>query len=185
MWLPWSTADGQLMCTPWEYAIEPCLTSGVGLLPWEWHHFSQRHLESTHGESGDSGQHALHAVHTEQHATSVTAQDGFNLTAHVVELEGKEAVAEAALFQHKPVVLLDNLVHVKLTDEQQHVFDKLQQECRVLNTTQILAKFDEVHWNFLEGRTVDVNIKIKAAVHLRSGKLHRRGQPLLVQQNEE
>lgn len=188
MWLPWSISAGQLMCTPWEYAIEPCLLNGVGLLPWEWDHFRQQQLGNAQHGNHSFDEHTLHAVHAEGNSGSAKVQTGFNLTEQVVEIDSKEAVEEAAAFTGKPLVLLDSLVHIDMglaNQKQQNSFDRLQQECRVLNTTEMLTKYDDINWSLLAGRLPELYDKLHVALRLRSGKLHRRRHSNSVQHNAE
>lgn len=185
MWLPWSAASGQLLCTPWEYVLEPCLTDGVGLLPWEWEHFKQQHEANHQPGTEVFEQPTLHAVHAEGVSIQSDAHEGFNLTERIVAIDSTQALEEADMHKHQPIVLLNNLVHVDGADKQQQAdFDMLQQQCRVLNTTLILTKYSEEHWGFLEGKPVDSH-NLHTAVCLRAGKLHRRDQTVLVQHQQD
>ena len=185
MWLPWSAADGQLTCTPWEYVEEPCLTDGVGLLPWEWQHFKQQHESNSQPGAEAVKQHTLYALHAEGASTQYDAHVGFNLTEHTVAIDSTQVLEEADEHKHEPIMLLSNLVHGLGADQQQPLeLDMQQQACRVLNTSQILTKYSEEHWNLLEGRPTDLH-NLHTAVRFRAGKLHRRDHDLLVHQQGE
>lgn len=165
------------MCMPWEYAIEPCLLDGVGLLPWEWDHFKQQHLGFTDPGEFASDMHTLHALHADSDNGLQSLPDGFNMTQHIVEVTVNDALKEGAALQDKAVVMLDTLMHVNIesaSHNHQASFDQLQQKCRVLNTTQILTKFDDTNWVLLEGRQPRLGTNLHVAIHLRSGNLHRR-----------
>lgn len=183
MWLPWSAADGQLICTPWEYALEPCLINGVGLLPWEWERFKQQERNSQPGAEVFE-QHSLHAVHAAEASDRPGTYEGFNVTEHIVAINSIQALEEGGVLQHQPLVLLNSLVHVTAADQQQELaFDVLQHQCRMLNTSLILTRYSEEHWGLLHGKPVDSH-DLHTAMRLRAGKLHRRDQLVLVQHQQ-
>ena len=187
MWLPWSNAAGQLMCTPFEYALPPCLYDGMGLLPWEWQHFQEQQAGRREAEGVRPDQHVLHAVHAEQASQPPSMQHGFNLTHYMVSLKSTEALQAAEGLHEEPIILLNNLVHLDLASQQHlQAFGVLEQHCSVVNTTKILSKFDTEHWNLADipsDATADhaAAAHVEAAAHaqlhvtarLRRGKLHR------------
>ena len=81
MWLPGSTKQGQLMCTPWEYASEPCLINGTDLLPWEWNHIKEQQVDGTY--IADE-QLTISTLHAQRRYSSSDVLRGSNLTNQIV-----------------------------------------------------------------------------------------------------
>ena len=174
MWLPWSTLSGGLLCTPWSYVSNGCLKQGRGILPWEYIHMrSQQHIESDFP--------TIHAVHDSsdghaEHTAGDAAEEGhFALARHVVEIDAATEAETLKQLQHRPVLLLDNLVHVIFPEDmsqQQQEYNKFRQRCTVLDTAAYIGVFD-LDGN--EGATpmADLGLSHRPA-HLSKGRLHQR-----------
>ena len=117
MWLPWTTLSGDLLCTPWLYVTAGCLLKeeqeekkGRGILPWEYNHVrSQQHVEANSS--------TIYAVHDKgaEHAAGDAVEEGhFALAQHVVEIDAATEAETLQPLQDRPLLLLDNLVHVLL-----------------------------------------------------------------------
>ena len=174
MWLPWSSAEGHLMCTPWPYVNHECLSNGRGMLPWEYNHMLTQHADSA---SYFGTIHALHddeAAHAE-HDTSEEAH--FGLTHRIVQIEAATEFESVQPLHDKKLLLLDNLVHVVFNEDmpkQKHTYNTFWQECMVLDTAAYTAMFD-VEGN--RGRKgvrpmADLGLSHQPAC-LRKGRLHR------------
>ena len=139
MWLPWSTREGDLMCTPWPYVNDECLSRGRGILPWEYDHLrNQRYAEP---DLNASIVHALHDGHVQD-----AAEDGhFALTRHVVEIDAATVAKTLQPLQDTLLMLLDDLVHVVFShdmSQQNHSYNAFSHECTVLDTAAYTAIFD-------------------------------------------
>lgn len=188
MWLPWTAADGQLMCTSWEAARGDCLSQGIGLLPWEWQHFQQQHLGNSFTDDATSNATdiTLHALHAEQAADAGVAEAGFNLAHHVVEINGADDLLGLKSLSNQPILFLDSLVHVDFESfmrirRQSEAYQSLLGMCDLLNTTAISHKYSFDSWNFASWHGLDImdGPSVKASVadrpqDLQKGKLVSR-----------
>ena len=141
MWLPWSTLEGDLMCTPVPYCNSGCLLRGRGILPWEYNHLcSQQRIQQNTS--------TIHAVHDEQaeHAAEDAVEEShFALARHIVEIDAGAEAETLKLLQDRPVLLLDSLVHVGFPrgmSEQRQSYDNFAQNCIVLDTAGYTAVFN-------------------------------------------
>lgn len=178
MWLPWSTIEGDLMCTPWPYVNDECLSEGRGILPWEYDHMrSQQYSDS------DSHTSTIHAVQ-DGHADDDAEEVHFMLARHIVEIDAATEAKTLQPLQDRLILLLDNPVHVVFTDnmaKQNQGYSRFWQECTVLDTTAYTAIFD-----FDGNRAGRSNAKPMAdrrlphqPARLRRGRLHRRNHALI------
>ena len=158
------------------------------MLPWEWHHFQQRHLGNGTGTGGAmSASHlndiTIRAVYGENEREASQAETGFNLTEHVVEIDaGADELQDWDNLAERPILFLDSLVHVNLesldgAQEQSEADQVMQQECAIMNVTVVVQKYDLDSWNF--GDSLKFRMTPQEAVtaykpeSLRKGKLHR------------
>ena len=188
MWLPWTAADGQLMCMSWEAARGDCLSQGIGLLPWEWQHFQQQHLgnSSTDDATSNATDITLHALHAEQAADAGVAEAGFNLSHHVVEIHGVDDLLGLKSLSNQPILFLNTLVHVdseSLTSvrRQSDAYQSLLGMCDLLNTTAMSHKYSFDSWDFATWHGLEIldGPSVKASVadrpqDLKKGKLVSR-----------
>ena len=139
MWLPWSTLEGELMCTPWPYVNDECLSRGRGILPWEYSHLCQQQ----HSEL-DLNASIIHAVH-DGYLQDAAEESHFALARHIVEIDAATEAAALQPLQDTLVMLLDDLVHVVFshnTSEQMYSHTRFSHECTVLDTAAYTAIFD-------------------------------------------
>ena len=180
MWLPWTTLSGDLLCTPWLYVTSGCLVKeekkGRGILPWEYNHMrSQQHIEVNSS--------TIHAVHDElaEHAPGDAAEeDHFALARHVVEIDAATEAETLHPLQDRPVLLLDNLVHVVFPEDmskQKQEYEKFWQECIVLDTAAYTAVFN-LDGNEQFKPMADLGLSHRPA-RLSRGRLHQRGHALV------
>ena len=199
MWLPWSAADGLLMCTSWEMARQPCLNVGQGMLPWEWHHFQQQHLVNATSDNATTPTAAdvtVHALHAEQEPKAEAGAPGFNLVDHIVELKStSQELQQLEDLTDRPVLLLNSLVHLDLTnatdfEEQSRQYHKMVEHCNLLNTTAMIMKYDLQSWNF-NGPSLAMNTQHEPSdiammpSRLRKGNFHRHFHSATSQQNSQ
>ena len=186
MWLPWTAADGQLMCTPWEVARWACLSDGAGLMPWEWLHFQQQHHQDNSSAAGLNSSTAditLHAVHAEHEGNAAVAEPGYNLTQHVVEINHTDELKVLDVLADQQIVFLNDLVHVDLDnpkgfEKQSEAYQSLLKRCTMLNTSAVAEKYSFNSWNFgafqglkvVDGAATEIAEKPQ---RLKRGKLHR------------
>lgn len=126
MWLPWSTLEGDLMCTPWPYVNDECLSKGRGILPWEYDHMrSQQYPEPNLDAS------IIHALHN-GHPQDAAEEDHFALTQHIVEIDTATEAKTLQALQDPPIMLLDDLVHVLTShnsSQQNYSYNRFAHEC--------------------------------------------------------
>lgn len=188
MWLPWTAADGQLMCTSWEAARGNCLSQGTGLLPWEWQHFQQQHLGNSSRDDATSNATdiTLRALHAEQAVDAGVAEAGFNLAQHVVEINGADDLPGLKSLSNQPILFLDTLVHVDFESltrvrRQSEAYQSLLGMCDLLNTTAMCHKYSFDSWNFatwqglkiMDGPSVKANVAERPQ-DLKQGKVVSR-----------
>ena len=174
MWLPWSTVEGDLMCTPWPYVNHGCLTRGRGILPWEYNHMHTQRQSASYFSTIQAA-----AVH-DGHAAEDTVEEGhFALARHIVEIDAATEVGTLQRLQDVPVLLLDSLVHLVLPEdmlEQKQDYKKFCQECLVLNTTAYTGVYD-LDGN--EGREPMAKLGLShRPARLKRGRLHQRDHAL-------
>ena len=168
MWLPWSTLSGDLLCTPWLYVNPGCLERGRGILPWEYNHLRSRHHSAT------STIHAVHDGHAEHAAGDAVKEGHFALARHVVDIDAATEAETLQPLQDKPVLLLDNLVHVTFAEgmpKQKQEYDKFWQECVVLDTAAYTAIYD-LDGNEGSMPMADLSLSHRPA-RLSRGRLHQ------------
>ena len=181
MWLPWSTPEGDLMCTPWPYVNNECLSTGRGILPWEYNHMhSQQHNDS------DLHSSTIHAEHDE-HAEGYSNEGHFALSRHIVAINAATEVETLQPLQHRPILMLDDLVHVVFSEAasgQKQAYNRFWQECTVLDTAAYTAIFDHdgnrvptVPDAFSTKPMADLGLSHRPA-RLRRGKIWRRDHSL-------
>ncbi|DBA88882.1 TPA: hypothetical protein ACH3X2_000126 [Trebouxia sp. C0005] len=185
MWLPWTAADEQLMCTSWEAARGDCLSQGIGLLPWEWQHFQQQHRGNSSTDDATSIASEI-TLHAEQAAGAGVAEAGFNLVHHVVEINGADDPPGLKSLSNQPILFLDTLVHVDFESltrvrRQSEAYQSLLGTCDLLNTTAMTHKYSFDSWNFatwqglkiMDGPSVKANVADRPQ-DLKKGKLVNR-----------
>ena len=139
MWLPWSTLEGHLMCTPWPYVNHECLSRGRGILPWEYNHL--RNQQYSEPNFNASILHALQDGHLQDHAK----ESHFALTRHVVQIDIASEAETLQPPQDTMVMLLDDLVHVVFSDnimQQKHNYNRFSHECTVIDIAAYTTFFD-------------------------------------------
>ena len=141
MWLPWSTLEGDLMCTPLPYFNSGCLLRGRGILPWEYNHLrSQQHTKQN-----TSTIHAVHDTQAEYAAGDAVVESHFALAQHIVEVDAGAEAETLKPLQDRPVLLLDSLVHVGFPEgmsKQRQNYDIFWQKCTVLDTAAYTAVYN-------------------------------------------
>ena len=173
MWLPWSSHDGVLMCTPWGYVTEECLEAGTGLLPWEWRHFQQQ----PHTFSSSSEPVVLHAVHTEspQHSNLYHEHEHQGTVLHMIEVDAEATHVHVMGLQHHASLLVDSLVQVNYGEGQsleEDRYKRMQQACLVLDTPAYMAKFASHEWGS-SGTNTSWDAGSHHMSHARKGRLHQ------------
>ncbi|KAL3155658.1 hypothetical protein ABBQ32_012690 [Trebouxia sp. C0010 RCD-2024] len=176
MWLPWSSPEGDLMCTPWPYVNDECLSRGRGMLPWEYNHMhSQQHSES------DSHSSIIHAEHDREEEDHVR-EGHFALANHVVAINATTEADSLQPMQDRAILLLDSFVHVVFSEapsQQKQAYNRFWQECTVLDTAAYTAIFDHdgnrvpsIPTAFSTKPMADFGLSHRPA-RLRRGRLHR------------
>ena len=187
MWLHWTAADGKLMCTPWETAKMHCLGSGLGMLPFEWHHFQQEHMGNESDSEGlgslNTTAVTLHALHAGGESDVPGLQEGFGLANQIVEIESLDELQGLGDLADHPYVFLDSLIHLDLkkealtgSEQDAQSYQSAFQLCALLNTTAILNRYNIETWNDNGGLPVlkpeGADLPHKPA-RLKKGRIHR------------
>lgn len=136
---------------------------------------SQQHIEPNTS--------TIYAVHDEgaEHAAGDAAEeDHFALAQHVVEIDAATEAETLQSLQDRPLLLLDNLVHVLFTEgmaKQKQEYEKFWQECIVLDTAAYTAVYS-LDGNEHAKPMADLGLSHRPA-RLSRGRVHQRGHALV------